>query len=320
MATDRRNLRLLGTIADHRVVTVKQLALIEDRNPKSLHHSLKNLEEQRLIVATARNAASGPGRQEKLVSLADEGYQLLSRGEVLPPETQARDVTLAGLPHVEHQLLLNWVRIHWRRIPEVCPVLRTRFVPHSSPIAPVCLDDRTDARRSIPVVLRLDGGGTITPDAVATIADAERDKTVLFFLEVDRGSEPYGTAQTGRTSIARKIQKYQRCFRSARYRIYDAVWDCSFRGFRVLFVTETRARAESLCRFLGDVHPREFIWVTDQGQLIERGVSGQIWARGGCHDRRAASILGSRADAEPSPAADARALASDRKRGGGSQE
>ncbi len=153
----------------------------------------------------------------------------------------------------------------------------------------------------MPIVLRSDGRDAAIPDAVATITDVERGKTVLFFIEIDMGTEPLDTIGKSRATIGQKIQKYQRYFRTERYRDYESICGHTLRGFRVLFVTHTIARLNSLCEFLSGHAPREFIWLTAEEQLMETGVWSHIWARGGHQDQPRESILGSRACGGPSP-------------------
>ena len=296
MTIDRRNLPLLRTIADYRVLTVRQLAEVMERPAKGLHRSVLRLVQDRLVAERSRGVSSGRGRREKLVSPTITGFEVLQTAGLLRPETKERDVTVDGLPHVEHQLLLNWIRMKWIRLDRACPILRTRFVTDSSPIASSVDDQGDPGAVPVPTIVRLNDRHTFTPDAIATITDVEPNKTVLFFLEVDMGTEPWDAAGKGRTTIMGKILNYQRTIRSEGHRVYASAWQCPIRGFRVLFLTNTRRRLEALCRWLSVIRPREFVWLTDQAQLLERGIGARIWARGGCLDRPAESILGSRAD------------------------
>ncbi len=295
MRIDRRDLELLGVIADYRVMTFKQLAVAAERDSKVAHRRVGDLAGAGLIVQTDRKTRSGRGRREKLISVAPGGVALLRDAKVLSQDGLDEDVTLAGLPHVEHQLLLNWVRIHWLRIDQLHPALRVRFVPHSSPMVHLGDARANGGAKPVPVFIRSEGGETFTPDAVATITDVERGKTVLFFVEIDMGTEPFDTPGKSRTTIVQKIQKYQRYFQAERYRDYESVCDCSLRGFRVLFVTNAKTRSAFLSQHLVDIRPREFIWITDEAQLSKHGVGASIWARGGQQGRPSESILGSRA-------------------------
>lgn len=294
MRIDRRDLQLLTTIADYRVVTIKQLVAIENRDPKTAHRRITALAEAKLLIPGNRTTRAERGRPEKHVSIAPAGYAALRGAGVFMAKVTERDVTLAGLPQVEHQLLLNWVRICWMQVSSLQPVLRGRFVSHSSPMRIAGTTNPDGDAASVPLVIRDKRGGRLTPDAVATITDGERNKTVLFFLEVDMGTEPFDSPDERRSTIVQKVRKYQDCFKTERYRDYESVWNCAFRGFRTLFVTSTKTGASLLASNLAAVRPRDFIWVTSQDDLLERGIGAPIWIRGGRTECPTVSILGSR--------------------------
>lgn len=290
-----RHLELLRVVADYRVLTMEQLSSIQGRPPKAMHDSADRLARKGLLEKQARTRPARRGRRESLVAVTVAGFQALAEAETLPADAREKDVTLAGLPHIEHQLLLNQVRIQWGRLDRICPALRTWFVPHSSPTARYQVAGSGAETRPVPVSIPANGRQLLTPDAVATIADVERNRTVLFFVEADRGTEQRNASGGPRPTIAGKIEKYQRAFRSGRYRDYETVCGCELRGFRVLFVVDSVKRFTSLCHHLDGVSPREFIWITDVVRLRDHGAGAPIWARGGHQDRPPASILGSRA-------------------------
>jgi hypothetical protein len=296
MRIDRRDQELLRVIADHRVMTFKQLVWAAGRDIKTLQRRIGDLAAAGLIVQSDRKSRTGRGRPEKLSSASATGVALLRDAGILPQDVTDEDVTLAGLPHIEHQLLLNWVRVQWVRMERLHSALKIRFLSHSAPAFSRSKHDVEPEVQSAPLVIRLAEGDGLIPDAVAAIADVERGRTVLFFIEVDMGSEPFEATKKGRTSVVQKIQKYQRCFQAQGYREYERRWNCPLRGFRVLFVASTTARFASLSAGLDGVRPREFIWITDERSLLMHGVEGRIFARGGHQDRPLESILGSRAD------------------------
>jgi hypothetical protein len=139
------------------------------------------------------------------------------------------------------------------------------------------------------------------PDGVFILTDSEEAKSLLFFLEVDLGSEPLDSSESGRTAIVRKIQTYQSYFECERYKRYEETWQVELNGFRVLFVTSTPSRMTSLCRVIQSMPPSDFIWATCQDSLFAEGISGNIWARGGKHDVARQSILGGLAMEAPIP-------------------
>lgn len=301
MRLDRRDLQFLGMVADYRVMTFEQVAARQKRDSKNTQRRVSQLTGAKLIAKTDRKGHSGPGRRAKLISVAPAGFPVLRDAGALRSDAEEPDVTLAGLPQVEHQLLLNWVRIHWLELEDLHPPLRAQFIPHSSPAVHLGATCAEGEARPVPVFIRLNEREAFTPDAVAIIADIERRKTVLFFVEVDMGTEPFD-APKKRPTILQKIQRYQRYFQTEQYREFEPVWDCALRGFRVLFVTSSKSRSALLGKHFAHIRPREFFWITDEEQLLGRGIGSFIWARGGQQDRPLASILGSRAtDKAPVP-------------------
>ena len=116
--------------------------------------------------------------------------------------------------------------------------------------------------------------------------------TLLFFLEVDMGTEPLArSASTGR-DIRGKILNYQRCFRQSQYKRYEKVFGAALRGFRLLFLTHNESRLQSLCRQVQKMPPSDFVWLTDEARMTSQGVHATIWARGGQLDSPLQSILG----------------------------
>jgi hypothetical protein len=135
-------------------------------------------------------------------------------------------------------------------------------------------------------------GLRIEPDAAFSICDTTQDKTVLFFLEVDRGTEI--TASPKRTSgdIRQKILRYGTCFDTCAYKKYEELWHCQLNGFRLLFVTADTARLINLCLLVQAMPPSEYIWLTAADRMFADGISAEIWARGGRLDAPLQSILG----------------------------
>jgi len=76
------------------------------------------------------------------------------------------------------------------------------------------------------------------------------------------------------------------------YKRYEKEWTEDLNGFRVLFLTNTPQRKESICGFLKTNPSLNFIWITDKEQMFRNGVSARIWVTGG-PGSPLVSILGS---------------------------
>jgi len=151
------------------------------------------------------------------------------------------------------------------------------------------------------------GNGWIefTPDCVMALTHKGIHKTLLFFLEVDMGTETLASPKRTKVDVRQKVVNYQTYLRFKRYRRYEHLWNCSLNGFRLLFLAYGPGRLASLCRLVRDMPPSDFIWLTDRRLLLSKGVWADIWSRGGRHDVPPQSILGSQMpELSPTPVTD----------------
>ena len=218
---------------------------------------------------------------------------MLREHAILDP-TSPDDRVMAGemTRRPDHQLLVNWFRIHLAELERILPRLTVRFLTPTSPF-----DPRKDD--GLPFVydrVQLDPEDAnpvgFTPDGVFSIHDSEEGKALLFFLEVDMGTEP----QTSPSGVSRnprdKILRYQAYFRQKGYKRYEKMWECSLGGFRLLFLTNTPTRMAKIGRLVQDTPPGGFVWVTDQERIFRQGLADAIWTRGGHLEKPPESILG----------------------------
>ena len=132
----------------------------------------------------------------------------------------------------------------------------------------------------------------IIPDGVFSITDSEQKKTLLFFLEVDMGTESVAGASPTPNNVRQKILNYRGYFQCGRYKRYEKEWNCELNGFRLLILVNMRARLVALCRLVMEMPPSDFIWLTDQEQMFKHGLGAKIWLRGGKDEIPPQSILG----------------------------
>ena len=132
----------------------------------------------------------------------------------------------------------------------------------------------------------------IIPDGVFTISDQEKDRTLLFFVEVDRGTEPLVNTKRIPGDIRHKIICYQKVFQSGQYKGYENPFQAKFHGFRLLFLLNESARMKAVCKLVQRMPPSDFIWATTRDRMDKNGLSAKIWARGGRREKAPESILG----------------------------
>jgi hypothetical protein len=237
---------VLECIADHRVLTVSQIAAIFHKSRQVTRRRLHDLEEGGLIEVVGAEFGRGRGRPENSLGLTERGIDILKEKELLIKDISYDKVLGDSLFAKDHQILLNWFRIHLRQIEHALPRITIKAFAQNSPFLPKGQDGRiviTD-RSSVP------GSGMkgvkFTPDAVFTIADSVAGKTCLFFLEVDCGTETIASPKRDITDVHQKIVNYQWYFQSCGYKRYEQVFKANLRGFRLLFLTSTHGRLVAL--------------------------------------------------------------------------
>jgi len=297
----RKSMAVLTDLCEYRVLSLSQVDHLHFTNKRYARKKIQELLAAHLIDILPVNLYRGTGRPEGVYGIGKEGHNLLSSSKEIPDfvsyeQSGAEDL----LPQVEHQILINWFRIHLHHITKVMPGIETEILSCNSPF-------RLDPENGVPFVrdhVLLPGTLEPTnfiPDLVFTITDTERERTVLFFLEADRGTEPLDSSDPSRSDVRGKILCYQEYFRSARYKRYEGIRGVSLKGFRLLFLTSAADRMKALCFQVRSMPPSDFVWVSSQDRMFTEGVSGNIWARGGRLDAEPDSILGSLARPMPLP-------------------
>ena len=283
---------ILRMVTECRIVTAPQLAALLSGNGKSLNRRIGQLVDQGFLTDATRGPGQRRGRPERVVSPAIGAVQVLQERGLIDPQARAEEILGERVPPQAHQLLLNWVRAHLHHVGTVLPQLKIRFLAHNSPSLPAeyssislpanPMPDRAGPRRNI----------VFKPDATFSISDATQGKTVLFFLEVDRGTETLGSPKRTPKDIRQKILNYGMCFDTLAYKKYESLWNCQLNGFRLLFVTDTVARLSTLSVLVQEMPPSDFIWLSEQARMFKEGISAPIWVRGGRLDAPPHSILG----------------------------
>lgn len=119
-----------------------------------------------------------------------------------------------------------------------------------------------------------------------------QNKSLLFFLEVDMGTESLTTRSSKTNNISTKIKNYRAYFQYEKYRRYQKKWNTLFNGFRLLFLTNSQERAKMICKQVGSDRSNNFVWATDKIELFEKGLGGKIWVRGCNLHTHKESIIG----------------------------
>lgn len=273
-----RGCDLLRSVAALSVVTVHQLALLNGRKLDTVRRQVGALEKRQLVQAGTIPINGTPGRPEKILSLTPIGLKLLRDAGFDIPEIAKEPLAMLHPKLVRHQLLIATVRAHLSLMTRGWPEFQAKFLlPGDSGLAGGDAKERA----------------SLVPDAVFGLSHTALGRTLLFFLEADRGTETLAS-HGGGSDIRQKILNHQATFQSGEYKRHEQKLQAELKGFRVLFLTDTEPRLAALCRVVRETPPSDFFWLTDEASLSARGIGAPIWVRGGLMDIPRESILGSK--------------------------
>jgi len=280
----KNDLALLASIDKYRVVTIRQLAVISGRSCQVVRRRLRSLESRGVIIKRPFGYGRGQGRPEEILVLSRSGEELLNEMDY---KSRQPPLDLNHHP-IGHDLLKNWFLLHWINQGRGKPVLSFEYLSAMGQAPVIRLLNNPDingaSAKGIPAIL--------IPDSILAIKHKETGQALLFFLEVDMGSETMVSRRKNTNTIYHKILGYQHLFRKEQYKCFEKPFSSHFKGFRVLFLAESDTRVAALGRFIRTTPPSEFIWLTDQTRMFNHGLSANIWVRGGHYAEPRQSILG----------------------------
>lgn len=290
-SANNRDLQILSSIAKYKFLTVKQFCALQQRSIQVIRRRLRFLRGNGFISIMERVFGPGPGRNEHIIILSAEGIKLLRPGKIINNQTKYVSNQSYDSALIEHDLLLNWFLIHLTQLER----LEARFK-----VSTIATNQQhlfhVESIQSIEMVQNSksavpDDKQTLIPDAVFYITDTKMKKSLLFFLEVDRGTEALSSTVNNQQNIEEKINAYQSIFRAGIYKHYKRITRNELNGFRLLFLTNTDTRMKAICRITRNMPPSDFVWVTNQDLLFKKGAAAKIWYRGGDLDKPSESIL-----------------------------
>lgn len=282
---------LLRAAAEFRLATASHLSEWLATSEQMVRRRARTLVGRGLLKTTSRGFGRR-GRPESVLSLTEQGVEELRVqgvvGRDLPPDRVTGD---ALGKTVEHQLLLNRIAVECAHLERRSNGFATKFISSTSPhylsaAGGTILHDHVVAADGTEI--------TFAPDAALCITRREDGKSLLFFVEIDMGTEPL-TRQRGErgSEIRRKIAVYRVYLGKKGYRRYGGrgMFGVALNGFRLLVVAHSFERCNEVARLVRSTAPSDFVWLCDQGSLLEQGLNGDIWAVGGRSDEGARCIL-----------------------------
>lgn len=247
----------------YRYLTAQQLAVLQNCTSRKVLHALDRLEKRRVAERVAR-LKWGRGKPRDVWALSGRQRQGdATHDAVSPPRV--------GFVH--HRILQNWVHIQIDQIPHLIPGMATNWLTMD-----------TDATRAWPSRLR--------PDDAVILHHAPQNKSLLFFIEADMGTEPTRRSTMG-SDIHSKLENYRSLFQSEAYRRFETHANGSLAGFRVLFVTYDTKRLNELDDYCRSLPDSDFVWLTDYDHLKRDGAWAKIWRHRSVTSDEEDSIIGS---------------------------
>ena len=282
------DLDLLAPLAECRFQTTGQMAILLNRNDKALARRLRALKTGD-VVRSARLSPRGiPGSPPHVWCLGEAGLAHLKAGGRAQKDAAFELFAARQIDCVEHDLLVSEFRVQSAQLPGVVPAVDSRFLTPRSWALQVP-GAGSSPRLYEPAVSQTQGTTEFVPDGVLLLRHG--GKALLFFLEVDMGTEPLRSPRSG-VDLDTKVRNYRQLFAAGKYRRYEATAGCPLRGFRLLVVCGDSSRLAKLLPLARRSGPADFIWATDQSRMIELGIWGPIWHKASHDGPQSESILG----------------------------
>jgi len=268
---------LLFQILEYGILSTNQIMLINGVGKREVQRKLESLRNKNVITFHNIKKEGRRGRTEYVSSISESGARII-RSEFEGQLHFSSDKIMFKNIHIaKHQLLVNWFRIHLNYLPIKLPDLTVEFISATTPFLP-------SKKNGLPIIseqvetklLKIN----FTPDGVFCLKNKKQNKSLLFFLEVDMGTESITTKSSKTNNISTKINNYKAYFQTEKYRRYQKKWNTLFNGFRLLFLTNSLERAKRICKQVGSDKSNNFIWVANKFELFEKGLGGKIWVRG----------------------------------------
>lgn len=272
---------ILETLAEFKMMTMTQLHIHCFSSKQMAGRIIRDLVQQRFVEVSPRAFGKFTGRPENVYSLNANSIKLLKDAGYLNKNIPTSQFTEINQRCLEHQLLVNWTRIFLLQIERQQPDLKVNYL---SPVG-------NYHSYQIPIEVH-ELASALIPDGIFSITSVAQKKTLLFFLEIDMGTETLSSPDPRILDIKTKILSYQHIFRTGLYKRYESQSQATINGFRTLFIADTAIRFKQLCRLIESVKSTDFIWLIDQGSMFDNGIADKIWIKGGDTEKGRYSILG----------------------------
>ena len=128
--------KTLESLAEHRMLTVAQIAALFQKNKQAIWRRLSELEKEGLINTDKREFGCGRGQPEIVLSLSRGGLDVLREKGLIGTDVPYENVLSDKINCPDHQFMLNWFRIHLNHVTGLLPQLSSKFMAHNLPFLP----------------------------------------------------------------------------------------------------------------------------------------------------------------------------------------
>ena len=288
---DSKDLKLAYLLAEYRLLTVQQISVLEAAPIRTAHRRMAKLFCQDFLLEMKRPIRGRPGRPEFIYSLSPKGVQWLQENGMLEEGISYEKIGWKSPASIEHQLSVNWIQIA-AQILQRKSAFSIEFLSQTSPFLPPTQNGKPFIYDQAPVDGMNDLKASFIPDAVMAITHAGLEKTILFFLEVDRSTEPLVSVNGNTKSIDYKFYRYQRYLRSHGYKRYEHFFKAPLNGFRLLVICNSDCRLKQLHNLAQQIPDDSFVWLTTEQRILNQGLGAPIWIQDNGSFGSRASILG----------------------------
>jgi Replication-relaxation len=229
-----QDVEILSSVHELRIAHVDHLAALHPRNLKGLYRRLQQLHEARYLACLTRRP------QKHLYAIGSEAVPVLIEHGYATDDLSRKRLRNQELKEIWLKHFLLVVNVHCALILQTrgSSIRLARWAEGPSLFDSVTVSSGPHDRETIPV----------RPDAFFTIQDTARPEgknKLDFFLEADRSTMAHSRMET-------KVRGYVNYFQQGLHTRKHGI-----KFFRVLTVTETAARSQSLAASLRKVIPAD---------------------------------------------------------------
>jgi len=261
---NERELEYLKALYDYRYLTASLFKrLFNENSLRTVQHRLHQLWIKNIIRRIRLPHLIGEGSPELIYALNSNGFNVI-KVDLSNSEKADKNISTPpkGISHLRHLLSVNFflISLEVSSIQLEVDILEIRTY-YSQPYILECnsADDSSD-------------NNTIIPDTMFILS--RNGKKALFFLEVDRDTEPIiSFSNKKRSNFFQKVGIYSKILEDGNFPKF-----VNFKGFRVLIITPNTQRYESLRNIVSGLFGDTCFWFATENDINGKNIlTDSIW-------------------------------------------